>query len=263
MGISLASIILCSPCNFGKGNEEYYKQWLSACTALYHIAGIPSDVIQVWSEGYDGTYQNPTQWENMNRSGKFTEGTLKWAAKLLNPIEFNAYKSELNARLKPKSKNYFSKLTTKGADSMNDTAKPIDWNGTINEPAETAEPAVNTLDEEPATEPIDKAAPPAEVIESVITDTADTTAEIVAAAPSTDQSANGTEAAEPAANTDTQSEEITEPPDIESLTKEDIVHGKVIYDYIIAFLDKDTGEIDEIGLADYRRAIEDKAKELG
>lgn len=287
----LASIILCSPCNFGKGNKEYYRQWLSACTALYHIAGIPSDVIQVWSEGYDGTYQNPAQWENY-RGGKYTEGTLKWAAELLNPMEYNAYKHELNAQLKPKHKNYFSEkaaknfsIKIKGTDTMNDTAMPIDWNDTINEPADTETKIVTpaeaaaALDEEPDTEPVDGAAPPAEIVESDSADTAehvdvssetetaaegtDTTAEIVAAEPSTDQSENGTEAAEPAANTDTQSEEITEPPDIESLTKEDIVHGKVIYDYIIAFLDKDTGEIDEIGLADYRRAIEDKAKELG
>lgn len=87
----LAPIIINSPCNF-----ESYDKWLSAAAALYHVAGIPSDTIAAWSATYDGTIQNPAQWENMNRDGTITIATLKWAAKELDPTAFDKYKNELN-----------------------------------------------------------------------------------------------------------------------------------------------------------------------
>ena len=100
----LASIIISSPCCF-----ETYDKWLSTAAALYHVAGIPSDTIAAWSATYDGTPQNPAQWENMNRNGTITIATLIMAAKLLNPTAFDSYIDEiLKAKgLKPNHTSYF------------------------------------------------------------------------------------------------------------------------------------------------------------
>ena len=91
----LAEIILNSRCDFGAGG---YGEYLSCCTALYHVAGVSSDIIAAWGEIYDGTRQNPRQWESMNRNGTFTIGTLKKFAAQLNPAAFDAYKRELFTR---------------------------------------------------------------------------------------------------------------------------------------------------------------------
>ena len=88
----LAAIILCAKCDFG---ADGYNKYLSCCTALYHVAGVSSEVIAAWGSSYDRTQQNPRQWETMNRNGTFTKGTLIWAAELLNPTAFNSYKNEL------------------------------------------------------------------------------------------------------------------------------------------------------------------------
>ena len=91
----LAEIILNSRCDFGAGG---YGEYLSCCTALYHVAGISSEVIAAWGSTYDGTRQDPRQWESMNRNGTFTIGTLKKFAEQLDPAAFDAYKRELFAR---------------------------------------------------------------------------------------------------------------------------------------------------------------------
>ena len=91
----LAEIILNSRCDFGAGG---YGEYLSCCTALYHVAGVPSEIIAAWGETYDGTRQDPRQWESMNRNGTFTIGTLKHFAEQLAPAAFDAYKRELFAR---------------------------------------------------------------------------------------------------------------------------------------------------------------------
>jgi putative DNA primase/helicase len=244
----LAGIILCAKCDFG-GNQDGYEKWLSAAAALYHVAGIPSEVIAAWSEGYDGTYQNPAQWESMNRNNNFTVGTLKWAAELLNPTAFHSYKKELNSRAKPKT--YFLDKKAKG------TAKPLDWDGSINEPADTTAAARADFAEliEQAAEQSDGTREPA----AVPTDTpAELTAEDTdGGAPAADDTA----ASEPPEAADVPSEEppdnIPEPPDIESLTREDITKGKAIYDYIGTFLNDITGDIDEIALSDYCGEIEE------
>lgn len=88
----LAEIILNSRCDFG---ADGYSEYLSCCTALYHIAGVSSEIISSWGSTYDGTQQNPHQWESMNRNGTFTIGTLKKFANQLNPAAFDAYKREL------------------------------------------------------------------------------------------------------------------------------------------------------------------------
>lgn len=239
----LAAIILNSRCDFGKGKEEY-KQWVSATAALYYVAHVPSNVIAIWSESYDGTPQNEKQWINrINSVG--TTGInikwLKWAAKLLNPTAFNSYKDELNAQLKalkPNHSSYFLKKKAKEA-------------------AEAVEPAVTTaaaradfaeLIEQDA-EQSDGTREPAAV-------PTDTPAELTA-----EDTDGGAPAAEdPAEAADDQSEEPA--PVIEDLEKIDFIKGKAIYDYIGHFLDDTTGELDEIGLTDYCGELEARAEEL-
>lgn len=171
----LAGIILCATCDFGGGKDGYNK-WLSAATALYHLAHIPSEVIETWSEGYDGTYQNPAQWENMNRDNTFTDGTLRWAAKLLNPTAFNRYKDELNAQLKALKPNHSSYFLKKKAKEAAEAVEPADT--TIELAAEqsdgTQEPAAVPTDtpaeltaEDPAEAADDQSEEPAPVIEDL------------------------------------------------------------------------------------------------
>ena len=100
----LAEIILNSRCDFGAGG---YGEYLSCCTALYHVAGISSDIIAAWGSSYDGTQQNPRQWESMNRNGTFSIGTLKKFAEQLNPAAFDAYKRDLFTGLEVDCKAHF------------------------------------------------------------------------------------------------------------------------------------------------------------
>jgi putative DNA primase/helicase len=90
----LAEIILNAHCDFTRLGFGYVG-WLNTCTALYHIAGVPSECIITWSEPYNGTTPNPAQWETMNKNGTFSEGTLIWAAKLLDRAAFDDYLKEL------------------------------------------------------------------------------------------------------------------------------------------------------------------------
>lgn len=113
----LAEIILNSPCNFGAGG---YDEYLSCTTALYHIAHIPSETIAAWGQSYDGTRQNPRQWEDMNRSGTFTIGTLKHFAEQLDPMAFENYKAELNLQRQQALLKY--RPRKKAMKSMNNTS---------------------------------------------------------------------------------------------------------------------------------------------
>lgn len=131
----LAAIILNARCDFGAGG---YSEFLTAAAALYHLAHIPSEAIAAWGETYDGTRQNPRQWESMNRDNSITIGTLKYAAMKLNESAFNSYKQELYENSLP----HFLK-PKKGK-----PAKALEWDSTINEP--TTEPVEPPADDQPA-----------------------------------------------------------------------------------------------------------------
>ena len=121
----LAEIILNSRCDFG---ADGYGEYLSCCTALYHVAGVSSDDIAAWGSTYDGTQQNPRQWETMNRNGTFTIGTLKKFAEQLNPAAFDAYKRELFERSDFKA--HFK-------------PQALDWDGTPEQEQQPAEDQSN------------------------------------------------------------------------------------------------------------------------
>lgn len=88
----LAEIILNSRCDFG---ADGYSLWRNTCCWLFQN-GVPSETIAEWSRTYDGTTQNPAQWENSPDC--FSIGTAKKATQILNPAAFDTYKRELSAR---------------------------------------------------------------------------------------------------------------------------------------------------------------------
>lgn len=190
----LAAIILNARCDFGAGG---YSEFLTAAAALYHLAHIPSEAIAAWGETYDGTRQNPRQWESMNRDNSITIGTLKYAAMKLNESAFNSYKQELYENSLP----HFLK-PKKGK-----PAKALEWDSTINEP--TTEPVEPSADDQNAGDQTESTAP---------TDTAESGEPSTAAAGAADSrnesdtTANAAESgtpSKPAAAADDQTENTT------------------------------------------------------
>lgn len=95
----LAEIILSSPCNFGVGGYERFR---NTAAALYHVAHVSSADISNWAAGYDGTAQDPRTWEDMNRDNTFTVTMLQSAAKELDPTAYNTYKQEVYGKYRPR-----------------------------------------------------------------------------------------------------------------------------------------------------------------
>lgn len=248
----LAAIILNARCDFGAGG---YSEFLTAAAALYHIADIPSEAIAAWGETYDGTRQNPRQWESMNRDSSITIGTLKYAAMKLNESAFNSYKHELYENSLP---NFLKPKKGK-------PAKALEWNDTIDgQPAEVIELRQHCQTAEDQTAATAAVTAAESIPAAVLTiGTSEADPDQSETDPPADTAESGTPS-KPAAAADDQSEDADEiaRPVIEDLTKDDYIKGKAIYDYIGEFLDIDTGTIDEIELTDYCAELQEHAAAL-